>query len=473
MKIIKISNKISMNTQLTIEDLGSDVFSLVMKNLEYKDIMNLYECFTIRGLVENKFFWETYLSEGSKLNISLFNKFSASELIYLSIYILNEDYEKLHELGDCVKEIMNELYFLNKADDVLIPEIWTRGFFSRVDCIKYGGLNLLKCAMENIKGINLHPLLFHTIRFGQCDIVYYLIEQGAKPTCHTMNTAIKYGYYDLVYHFMECGLKPSNDHEIENLNTAIKAKFPELVHYFVDNYLIPDGTNVNMALNTEQYKLAQYLAEKSNILFTSNITRAINYGQYKLARYIIDEDTKLSYRNIDAAITARQPDLVHYLVNKGAVPNRFSINKAIKTNQLDIMIYLIDYGIIPYYGNITTAANCERYDIVYYLIDYVDLTHDMSACILNPLMGYKKFNMIRYFVRLGVKPSNCCMTKNITLSIMYKKYDIIPYLVEHGAFPNSADITKLLDAGKSDMVRDLVEKYDLRLNGSQRIIINE
>ena len=490
-----------MCSKLTIEDLGGDVFSLIMRDLEYKDLINLYECSSaMRILVERKFFWQTYLSRKSKMNINIFTKFTASELIFLSSYILLEDYDKLYNLGEHVKELMNELYFLNNADIVLKYPIWRSRYISNLKFVRFGGLKLMKYIIENIEGIKLRNLLRPIIKLGQYDIVYYLVEQGAMPNNVNINTAIKYGHIDLVYYFIECGLKPDNDWIDRNLDTAIENKCTELIYFFVENYIEPTGVNVICALKTEQYDIAQYLAEKGSSFHSSSVSIAIEKGQYNLARYMINKGAELHYNNIITtikagqsdlvylllekglelnslyiytAIKAKQLDLVHYFIDKDVKPNFSSINAAIKTGQLDIVLYLIDLGAIPNWVNIYDAIKCGQYDLVYYLIDQgVDLSNSLIHKIYNPAIQFGQIDMIHYFVKLGIKPSNKICVENITWAIFYEKYDIIPYLVEHGARPSNRDVDKLIKAGKSAMVKDLTENYGLKLDRRQRNFMN-
>ena len=484
---------------ITIEDLGSDVFSLIMGNFEYEDIMNLHKCsHTIRELVENKFFWETYLSEQSKINVNVFTKFPASELIFLSSHILLEDYEKLYNLGEYTKELMNELYFENNSDIVLKYPIWRSRYISNLKFVRFGGLKLIKYVVENVERIKLRVLLRPIIELGQYDIVYYLVEQGAKPNNMNINTAIR--YVELVYYFIECGLKPDNYWTDKNLITAIENKCTELIYFFVENYIEPIGVNVICALETEQYDIARYLAEKGSSFRSSSVKIAIEHGQYNLARYMIDKGAELYHDNITAAIKARQPDLVYLLLEKGlelnslyidtaiktkqldivyyfidkdVTPDFRSISTAIKTDQLDMILYLIEKGAVPNWTNIYEAINCGQYGLVYYLIDQgVDLSNSLTHKIFNPAIKFGQIHLVHYFVKLGIKPSNRTGVENITWAIFYKKYDIIPYLAEHGARPSSKDITKLLRAGKSTMVKDLTERYNLNLDSTQIRFMN-
>jgi len=181
--------------------------------------------------------------------------------------------------------------------------------------------------------------LYKATKFGELDVVEYLVEKGAKI----------------------------NDQEVYN---AMSSGNLDLVKYLVGKGARVDRMSVSGAVTTGNLGLVKYLAGKGSETTDDTDYYASKTGNLDLVKYLVDEKrAKISYNSVSGAVETGNLDLVKYLVEKGAKIDDHSVYYAVKTGNLSLVKYLIKNGAeIDDYDYATSYATKNGHqDIVDYL----------------------------------------------------------------------------------------------------------
>jgi len=184
--------------------------------------------------------------------------------------------------------------------------------------------------------------LYKATKFGELDVVEYLVEKGAKIT----------------------------DQEVYN---AMSSGNLDLVEYLVGKGARVDRMSVSGAVKTGNLDLVKYLLGKGSEITDDTVYYAVKTGNLDLVKYLVDEKSakisKISNDLVSEAVKTGNLDLVEYLVEKGAKIDDYAVYYAASSGNLDLVKYLIKNGaeIDDYDYAASYASKNGHQDIVDYL----------------------------------------------------------------------------------------------------------
>lgn len=143
--------------------------------------------------------------------------------------------------------------------------------------IKDNNLGVIKYVLENkdrfnIRGIpHINILIENASKYGQLDLIDYLIKGGSKHERTTKNTtclfaAAKYGQLEVIRHFVEIGLNIRNRKKQTCLYAAIKSGYLDVVQFLIENGAMINIEDVNgttpisLALKKRRFDIHNYFS---------------------------------------------------------------------------------------------------------------------------------------------------------------------------------------------------------------------
>ena len=241
------------------------------------------------------------------------------------------------------------------------------------------------------------------------DIIKYLVEQGADPSCGMTSTILGYRSFDILNYLIEQGADPDIGLANAYANFDI-----DIVKYFVEQGANPNP-GIERATSRSKLDIIKYLVEQGADP-NRGIERAIDRGKLDIVKYLVEQGADPN-RGIEEAIDSGKLDIVKYLVEQGADPNA-GIERAIDRGKLDIIKYLVEQG-----ADIRSIfADINNIDIVNYLV--MNGVVDANYAILRAArFGHLK--TVKFLVEFGNATN---LNEALGYAIEYEHIDVIKYL---------------------------------------------
>lgn len=152
-----------------------------------------------------------------------------------------------------------------------------------LSAIKYGDIDIVKYLIPHVEHIT-NDIIQEAAIYGYADIVYILLQHGADAT-QGLSDASLAGHLNIVKMLIENGANV-NVNEEEPIRNAV-----ERGHLHIVKYLVEHGSDMNIGLSSAAYfgklDIVKFLIEEKGVQVTNEvISNAINREYYDIVRYI-------------------------------------------------------------------------------------------------------------------------------------------------------------------------------------------